>query len=551
MDTDKHRYYNPKNKSQDECLNVQRRWDNIKRSRTQPFLLACFISILFLATSIQIQAQTLSTPKTVDFEDFIAFAQAFNAKKGDSNFDAVADLNDNGQVDFNDFIGFTAIFGKTLLEPETPLTIKSEVTYNSTNNTSQITLTFSEQIRIVTTSSLSPTTQTINTETGEIENIDLTVQNTILDQSRENLTITIPNLISNNSRLILTKSNTPPNLTGQTLYLAQTYGITVGLWIYNAYQPITGEVTLSTPFTPAQSTLSLRPFAPTNINYFTPGVYTESTPMTPATSDTLTETTARAALETFLAKRITNPDTLQEALNKYDDANLIAKMPNPTLRAGLISLTGTLAQSAIDAITRGPFGPLAFGPITSGDYADVNSNRSVTVDERYATEAFPLFAPIFTRMALQLDLQTGRNEEITASSFLALVTMQQTLTDSTLAQSGTELSRRLNTQMLARLNSGQANFPNIGIYQTPNGQTFPNGTTFTSYTAVFAPLEDTITPANTLLTTYLQNLAPENTQLPTTTTYNTDILTFIDQHQNILSPEHLTQIAHTLKLTPQ
>ncbi|MFT5365097.1 MAG: hypothetical protein ACI8V2_000034 [Candidatus Latescibacterota bacterium] len=48
---------------------------------------------------------------TVDFPDFISFAQQFGKIPGDIGFDAVFDLNNSGSVDFGDFISFAQQFG--------------------------------------------------------------------------------------------------------------------------------------------------------------------------------------------------------------------------------------------------------------------------------------------------------------------------------------------------------------------------------------------------------------------------------------------------------
>lgn len=52
-----------------------------------------------------------STPNKVDFEDFIAFAQAFNARTGEANFNVGADTNEDGVINFPDFIAFAGVFG--------------------------------------------------------------------------------------------------------------------------------------------------------------------------------------------------------------------------------------------------------------------------------------------------------------------------------------------------------------------------------------------------------------------------------------------------------
>ena len=53
----------------------------------------------------------------VDFEDFVAFAAAFNSQKGQANYNPQADVNDDGTVDFSDFVTAAASFGRTAAVP--------------------------------------------------------------------------------------------------------------------------------------------------------------------------------------------------------------------------------------------------------------------------------------------------------------------------------------------------------------------------------------------------------------------------------------------------
>jgi hypothetical protein len=512
-------------------------------------LLRCLVVFLLdLLCSFPAHAQTFTTPDRVDFEDFLAFVQAFGSHASAPNYNRVMDLNDDGQIDFPDFLGFARSYGSAFIQTDPPISTGTDTAYRALSNETRITLTFSQEIRLAADFRPTLSIPILAVET-DVRAIDRRVATGFaLDADRKTLRVVVPGIISDGSTLLLAESGldsaNPPS------EISAAYGTSWGLWLYNAYQPLTTDAVLTTPFSPAQAALGQRPFAPTNTHLYTPGVFSDAPPMVPASGDTLSESAARAVLEAFLGKRPGTAGALQQALSAFDDDALLAKMASPTLRAGLISLSGTVASSAIDALVRGPFGPIRFGPVTSGDYADVRSDRSVVVDERYAAEAFPLFGAVFARIALQLDGATGRNEEITGSAFLALVAMEQALIDSSMARSGSELSRRLNTQMLARLNSGSANFPNIGIYQSPGGQAFPNGRFFGSYASVFDPLEDTATPAGILLAAYLKNLAPPGTELPSTNAFTADVLSFLDRHQNVLSPEELIHIAHILNLSP-
>jgi len=502
-------------------------------------VISCIL-IFILPKPIEAQFKNSATPCLTDFEDFIHFAEHFSCNDASCGFYSLLDLNCDGTVSFPDFILFATNFNTNTCVSLDSLIIKDLV---------RVTQIKTDSIPTPKTQIVIPLTKPLKTE-----GIDLTSPPTVnskfldirsateISYQLEILTIYYGNFYGTGDKeLSLTVNGFISN---GSIFSAEPWALgTIG-----EYKTPTGEVSLPSSYSPADVTLSLRPFAPTDVNQFTPGVYTEASEMIPASGDTLTEETARTALETFFTQRIANTDSLQQALSIFDDPVLKDKIPNPTLRAGLVSLKGILAESAIDAIQRGPFGPITFGTITSGDYAEVKSDFSMIVDERYNSEAFALFGPVFARAALQSDTQTGRAEEITGSAILALAAMQQALTDSTIAQSGTELSRRLNTQMFARLNSGKAAYPNIGIYQTPEGEAFPNGRPFASYAAVFEPLDDITTPATSLLSTYLERLAPPETELPNTQTFNTDVLNFLDQHQNALSADELIRVARILKL---
>lgn len=56
---------------------------------------------------------------TVGFDDFMAFAAAFDTRDGDDAWNVQADLNDDGTVDFADFILFVGSYGKTAQGPST------------------------------------------------------------------------------------------------------------------------------------------------------------------------------------------------------------------------------------------------------------------------------------------------------------------------------------------------------------------------------------------------------------------------------------------------
>ncbi len=59
----------------------------------------------------------------VNFEDIVAFAAAFGSQKGDANYNVQADVNDDGMVDFSDFVTASASFGRTAAAPASKLAV--------------------------------------------------------------------------------------------------------------------------------------------------------------------------------------------------------------------------------------------------------------------------------------------------------------------------------------------------------------------------------------------------------------------------------------------
>ena len=52
---------------------------------------------------------------TVDFGDFVLFAQAFGAQEGQEGYLSAFDLDGSGRVDFPDFATFAGLFGERAL----------------------------------------------------------------------------------------------------------------------------------------------------------------------------------------------------------------------------------------------------------------------------------------------------------------------------------------------------------------------------------------------------------------------------------------------------
>ncbi|MBT3605794.1 MAG: hypothetical protein HOE48_14890 [Candidatus Latescibacteria bacterium] len=68
-------------------------------------------AVITLTRVIEIITADFDGSGTVDFIDFVAFAQQFGRSSTDADFELQFDLNHNGSVDFGDFVSFAQQFG--------------------------------------------------------------------------------------------------------------------------------------------------------------------------------------------------------------------------------------------------------------------------------------------------------------------------------------------------------------------------------------------------------------------------------------------------------
>ncbi|MYD61311.1 MAG: T9SS type A sorting domain-containing protein [Gemmatimonadetes bacterium] len=72
------------------------------------------------------------TDMTVGVDDFLAMVAAFGSSDGDANYNAQADVNDDGTVDVDDFLEFVMSFGRTAVGPATkPLVLLPGINENA------------------------------------------------------------------------------------------------------------------------------------------------------------------------------------------------------------------------------------------------------------------------------------------------------------------------------------------------------------------------------------------------------------------------------------
>jgi hypothetical protein len=185
-----------------------------------------------------------------------------------------------------------------------------------------------------------------------------------------------------------------------------------------------------------------------------PGLYPEGSSMQPASGAAPTEAKVRSQLVAYLKGSAHKAATL----SLFDRADVKSKLPDPTLRASLAALQGTVGEPVIgDFLSRSyvrapwfcnclPY-PTAIGAATGG-------GTLIAFNLRYQGEHFALFSGVLAHEILhQAHGNSLPAEEVILNTLTATVHTQVVSRRPGLATSGTELSRYLNDSVLMLANS--------------------------------------------------------------------------------------------------
>ena len=256
-------------------------------------------------------------------------------------------------------------------------------------------------------------------------------------------------------------------------------------------------------------TLALRSFSPRDKTYFSNTILAGgATPLTLNTAPS--EASVRSQLDAFLGKKV-NAGTITAAqrtssMTRYDAAATKALIPAPNLRAGVLSLIGTVGEPAIGFYlekkneTGKDFIKIAFDAgdfpdgarINTTDYTGTGRIRQIW-NPNYAGESFVVLSGLLAHEVAhegREDIGQGaigqvnsQQEEVIANLIEEVVYAQQIVSDFTYAQQKGVLTLRANYRTLLLLNSGDRQFPRVGIKDAPlkNGGVANPGFTATDY----------------------------------------------------------------------
>ncbi|MGN6727607.1 MAG: hypothetical protein ACTHLZ_16940 [Tepidisphaeraceae bacterium] len=450
------------------------------------------------------------------------------------------------------------------------------------NNTNRITVAFNQTIRLKDTSLMRSFGYANNTLTANGQR-KVTVGMTITQPGDNYIQIITDRLIRKGSRLFIYSGAITNTKNVPLVYDGTTS---------------TNTITFAQGQNKPRYTLSNRAFKPTDLGYVSNSVFSGA-PTPTVVSTVPSSNTVAAQLSAFLDKKVAagtiTAAQKNSAINTYNSATAIGIIPDANLRAALVSLTGTVAASAIDTY-------LGKANVTGKSWAIVTFDSSISASAPTAEtklnsssrlqtivrptlggESFVQLSAILAREAMHQQsvavnpstgsLDDSLEAEVVDNTVAMTVYAQQLLADPTTAGNGTTLSTYLNTQMVAFLNSGSALFPYGGINAAPlltsgntrTGSVFlgsvsdPGGFGNTTPVTSFADFvrRDFIhrgsTPNGFSLATspyaqtVLANITGKKASL--LTKFNQNVDTYLDTSNTIITDVVSIKMAQALKLT--
>jgi hypothetical protein len=319
----------------------------------------------------------------------------------------------------------------------------------------------------------------------------------------------------------------------------------------------------------AQQVLLARPLAPRDINLLSPVIYPKASAMRPAAGSAPSESAVAAQLHQYLDADLPHDSNARQAAELVFNSNAAkAKISSPTLRAALAALEGTLARPAINYVINAqtpdgnpkiisiqfvPPGQLS-SPFNVAEVHDAQTadpdQQVILFNSTYQAESPFLFLSTMAHEPLHQDPTVTNYEEAVNWTLDRLVYLGQLRRHPSLARTGTELSRRLNSNALLRLNSGVGS--QLGLYKSNrNRPLFPGSTKIhvTSWWQESDNGDTASSPGNALLATYLHNIHHGHGAPCSASRFDTALLHCIDRERDgPLSAADLLAAAKAMRL---
>ncbi|MFD9034506.1 hypothetical protein ACFVZW_25715 [Streptomyces sp. NPDC059567] len=300
--------------------------------------------------------------------------------------------------------------------------------------------------------------------------------------------------------------------------------------------------------------LAQPPFPPTDLSLLNTQSYPQGPPMQPAPPR---ETTAEGLVEQL--KKTLKPRghrAVDEGLAVFHSAQIATVVPDLNLRAALASLAGSPAQASVQAIRSGVFHHVYFGtppnPAATAQVVIGPNGPEIVYHQRFRYEDFRLLGVVFAHETLHQDPQVNDNEELTNTALQTAYYGQLLLKEPHVATGRTELSRRINTALMALLNTRDARGRQRLTQST--GNVLPGAANpLPSFGAAFLGItpdggtgtDPTSTPGNANLDSFLNSITRTR---QTGAAFDTTTVELLNRRQAWATPRERVRLARLLEL---
>jgi hypothetical protein len=298
----------------------------------------------------------------------------------------------------------------------------------------------------------------------------------------------------------------------------------------------------------AEELLRLLPFAPTDVNLFSPAIYSGATTTEPAAAPDIPVTEEQLRMQ---VKQVSG----KAGVKVMDDPILRAKVSDIRLLAALATLPGTVLAASIDAIKSEVYSIVEFGQPPAGDATiaqvvdDGTGHGKIIFNEKYQHEDIRLLGATFGHESLHQEPANSNREELINTALGSLVYAQFVKKDPSLALQDTELTRRENTRLMALVNSRDED-GRIRLLSARGDTVYP-GTDNPDPLRYFGqrPVEGGLgedTPGNAVLLSAVRKVT-KNKKLASAN-FDDATLNLLDQNINLFKPEDWIKVADALLL---
>ncbi|MDX2085557.1 MAG: hypothetical protein SFZ03_09230 [Candidatus Melainabacteria bacterium] len=508
-------------------------------------------------------------------EQVLSNVQSNGARRSLNTVNSILDrlsANPNGFLNDLDRLGTSVFSNGAKLAPliqSAFTTIQSSPSLNSSGvtvtprkdaqgnpiNSSEIKIPFSQSIQLGDTSKMKIQAAVFNPSTGKSQLVAIPITSAKINPANNKELLLQTDRLAPKGAAVALASGALKNSSGQSINMPYATFLQSGV-------------------DASSFTLANRAFKPTDINLFTQGAYPNSKPVTVA-SQPVSESTAKSQFNSFMQKKVnqgkiksTDLTALQQ---RFDNAKTKQIIPDPNLRAALLSLAGTSFAPAINAILDGdnmsgkPYAGVRFvndselsNPGNFGEAFGLPDGRiEIRVNKQLQGEPFQALSGLLAHEAVHQDRANSQHEEVFATFAEGAAYAQQLLVDSSIAQKETLYTRTQNETLLGILNSGKSGFPGVGLFEAdhlgsgparifPGGRDLPFFNSFdNSIRAIYSNLGTSDTPGNSTTGKYIQNLTGQ-----TASNLGLNTLKLIDGKQKAISNDAAAkQLAAALKLS--